>query len=286
MNINRTVSALILGISLFALGIPAHAQRPDNPGGGRGGGNDSGNLQATFCLTIYDPEPDSNYVRTDGGGPTPPVYCDEEQVVQVSTGSGPGFRWDTNLQNSLKATRKFGTARWVYMNILDDSMALDLREIDFRFHRDPGLDLGSLVPLDEGVYPNICETGVCTGNVLAWLRYQTEPGVVNADDFDETDWGILAFGALEGQINETAQGDDTHDLARTCLLDAAPGIKVTRTHADTWILESNPLTGSLACRFALVGNGGAECTNTHACTFDEDDRIRFEFKFTLVQEPE
>ena len=235
----------------------------------------SENLSASFCLTI-DIETSSLYIESDGDSPTDTLeYCaDSKEKVAVGTGSGPGFRFDTNLQNDHRE-RKFGNARLVFMDITGLTQARVAFEIDFRFDLPSGgLDLGSLAVPDDVVG---CPTpGACEGTVAASLRYYAGADVATAD-FPDQNWGKLGFGAIHANIDDI--DDLAHNAARKCLAPESRKIRVTRTGAETWTLESN--ADGKACRFLLEGSGDAECTNGHACSFDASDEIDFKFKFEL-----
>ncbi len=238
------------------------------------GGGVSQNLQASFDLTIV--YTDQMAIESDGG----PYQDNNKDHVGIWTGSGPGFRFDTNLQNGARQ-RKFAKARLVYMDI--GAGVRTQFEIDFRFDLPTGgLDLGSLVAQNAA---GECQGGGCTGTVAAWIRYYAG-GVVS--EFDDQNWGKLGFGAIHADINEIST--PAQDAARECLEPTTGDpnrrkIRVTRTGADTWTLESN--ADGKACRFALEGsgNGEAECAKL-ACDFNASDEIDFKFKFELEIQPE
>jgi len=243
----------------------------------------SENLSASFCLTI-DATTSSPYIVSDGKSQPPGdpfEYCDDsKEKVAVFTGSGTGFRFDTNLQNGARQA-KFMMWRLVFMDISVPSTSF---EIDFRFNLPTGgLDLGSLVAQDDT--DGSCPSGSCTGTVDAWIRYYAG-GVVS--EFNDQNWGKLGFGAIHAYINDNP--DDPHEAARVCLAPIATPesrkILVTRTSADTWTLESNE--DGKACRFSLEGSGNVEeeCAKV-ACSFVQSkDEIDFKFKFLLKIQPE
>ncbi|MCH6550338.1 MAG: hypothetical protein IH812_10985, partial [Proteobacteria bacterium] len=240
------------------------------------GGGASELLQASFNLMIV--YTDQMAIESDGG----PYQDNSKDHVQVSTGPVPGLRFDTNLQNDHRAG-KFGKARLVYMSVTGSATDKKPFEIDFRFDLPTGgLDLGSLVAQNA---VGECPGGGCTGTVAAWIRYYAG-GVVS--EFDDQNWGKLGFGAIHADINEIST--PAQDAARECLEPTTGDpnsrkIRVTRTGADTWTLESN--ADGKACRFALEGsgNGEAECAKV-ACDFNASDEIDFKFKFELEIQPE
>ena len=189
--------------------------------------------------------------------------------MQVDTGPGPGFRFDNNLK------KHYSGRRAVYMSVGSEGGVPNSRtpfEIDFRFDLEIGLDLGSL-PVGG------------SGTVAALLIYDN--GQTRSGPNDQI-WGALIFGDMGGvNFNETTaesnpDDHDNHVLAEDCVTNVSSPIKVTRTGATRWTLASND--AGLACRFAMTGNGGAECTNTHACNFSDDDIMPFKFQFDLVQQ--
>jgi hypothetical protein len=237
------------------------------------GGGQTDNLTATFCLSI---DPTSPHITSDGRAmpDDPDVYCDDfKKKVQVSSGPNPGFRWDTNLQNTSK-TQQWQRWRWVHMSVDGDTPPSDVFEIDFRFNLpNGGFNLGSLMAQESGVCPG-GDPGACMGTVAASITYYGGLPVTGPDDMN---YGILAFGDLHGDINDI--DDEEHDAARQCLADSGE-MNITRTGETTWVFESN--ASGIACRFALPS--GPECTNTLPCSFGPSDVVDFVFRFLVVQE--
>ncbi len=257
MNILRlSTLSLTLAIAFVTLGYMDSASAdPKNwdgdhcvDHGGDGGGDDDKTLRAKFDLFIGTTGP--QYILSDNGS----YPNSNKDHVQVGTGSGPGFRFDTNTQNVSNLSR-WMSARFVFMTVaVDTPTTLTLPyEIDFRFNQRIGLDLGSL---DVGA----------SGTVAASLQYFGGNQVVG---FDALNNGILGFGALNA---------NTIDEASTCLA-AAGMIKVTRNTDTKWTLES---VGGSACRFAIDANGDIECS--HSPCGNQPTIIAFKFKFTINEQ--
>ncbi len=257
MNILRlSTLSLTLTIAVFALAYsnPSFAGKkcdadPNHPSckDGGGGGDDDKTLRAKFDLFIGTTGP--QYILSDNGS----YPNSNKDHVQVGTGSGPGFRFDTNTQNVSNLSR-WMSARHVYMTVTGSPTPPILAyEIDFRFNQRIGLDLGSL---DVGE----------SGTVAASLQYFGGNQVVG---FDALNNGILGFGALNA---------NTIDEASTCLA-AAGMIKVTRNTDTKWTLES---VGGSACRFAIDANGDIECS--HSPCGNPPTIIPFKFKFTINEQ--
>lgn len=294
-NLRLSTLLLTLAIAVFSLGYvnPAFADKPvrdcgvENPHPSCKDDDDSSpseNLSATFCLTI-DESLDPLYIQSDGKSPTADSdeYCDDKKKkVAAFTGSGDGFRWDTNMQNTNK-TQQWMKWRWVHLNIDGHGSAAHgdessvhpdaIFEIDFRFNQTVGLDLGSLDAQDNGS----C-VGTCDGEVAATIRYYAGHTV---GGYDFENYGILGFGAVNTPF-PTAQAD------LDCLADSGM-IKVTRTSPTEWTLESQKGTSQkgTACRFSL-DEGGNKCTFTNErCPPDSINaprQIDFDFKFTIKQQ--
>ena len=258
MNILRlSTLSLTLTIAVFALAYsnPSFAGKkcdadPNHPSckDGGGGGDDDKTLRAKFDLFIGTTGP--QYILSDNGS----YPNSNKDHVQVGTGSGPGFRFDTNTQNVSNLSR-WMSARHVYMTVTGSPTPPILAyEIDFRFNQRIGLDLGSL---DVGQ----------SRTVAASLQYFGGNQVVG---FDALNNGILGFGALNAA---------TPPEAEDCLSDSGP-ITVTRTGPMQWELES-PLSG-MACRFAIDANGDIECS--HLPCGNPPTIIPFKFKFTIDEQ--
>lgn len=215
-----------------------------------GDDDESGNLQAKFNLTIIATSPSPNI----SGGP----YQDSKRDhVSIATGSGDGFRFDTNTQNVNKESR-WRSAEVVFISF-DGETDPAPYEIDFRFNQTTGLDLGSLEAVGD------------SGTVAAAFKYF---GGGPVDGFEVSNHGVLAFGELTTSPPRTDE----------CLEDTGP-IEVTLTSNGTWTLKS---TGEhLACAFAIDANGDIECTHSTPCSSNKGagpKAIPFKFEFTLTQQ--
>ncbi|MCH7895238.1 MAG: hypothetical protein IH907_12105 [Proteobacteria bacterium] len=210
--------------------------------------SESGNLQAKFDLTI------ALSPNISGG----PYQDSKREHVSIFTGSGDGFRFDTNTQNVNKLSR-WMSAEVVSMSV--DGGTLRDYEIDFRFNQTTGLDLGSL---EAG--------GDDSGTVAAAFKYF---GGGPVDGFDVLNHGVLGFEELTTSPPRTD----------TCLEDTDP-IEVKRNNNGTWTLKS---TGDhLACAFAIDANGDIECTHSTPCSSNGGAgpiAFPFKFEFTLTQQP-
>ena len=246
LSLTLVMAVITLGYVNSSSAAPKTCEEHPRPSCDGEGGGDT-NLRAKFDLTIESTDP--RYIRSDTG-----VYTDSSKKhVQVGTGSGPGFRFDTNTQNVSNLSR-WMSARFVYMTVTDDTPPTLPYEIDFRFNQRIGLDLGSL---DEGE----------SRTVAASLQYFGGNQVVG---FDALNNGVLGFGALNAS---------TPPEAEDCLSDSGP-ITVLRTGPTQWELES-PLSG-MACRFAIDANGDIECS--HLPCGNPPRIIPFEFKFTIDEQ--
>ena len=162
--------------------------------------------QIGFDLTLDDSKP----VRSDGGD----QYQDAIDKVQVSTGSGPGFRFDTNGNQKLQGrndtrlvTLDFtGTAG---EGLTDPNVPTG---IDFRFDIQPSANS------DEGL--NLCALDINNGvgTVSAKIRFAV-PGTKEGYR--------LRYGGI------TSTGNDCGALG-------VEEIKVTRKGETTWELVSGP----------------------------------------------
>ena len=244
-SLTLAIGVFVLGHANPSLAAPSCLKNPDHPNCIEP--DDGESLKAKFDLTIELTVPQS--ISYDTGS----YHHSGKDHVQISS-SGPGFRFDTNGQNTSKLSR-WMSARWVYMTVtgqLDDRKDY---EIDFRFNQTNGLDLGLL--------------GVGSSDtVAASLQYY---GGQLVTGFKADNYGILGFGALNApNPNETCLTSD----------EGAGMIKVTRNTIDTWTLESN--TKGKACRFAKDANGNI-CTTAGSCNV-KPELIDFKFKFIIVQQ--
>lgn len=258
LSLTIAIAVMTLGYANPSLAAPSCLKNPDHPNCTGPVDGDGKILQAKFNLTIDMTSP--QYILSDSGD----YRASKKDHVGVGTGSGPGFRFDTNLQNTNKLSRWL-SARHVFMTVTGSPTPPVLQyEIDFRFNRTPGLDLGSL---EEGKK--------ASGTVAASLKYYG--GLSEVVGFDALNHGILGFGALNAP---------THQDASDCLITAGV-IKVTRNTATQWTLES---TSGKACQFAVDANGDIECTReTASCDGMGDNPdppavIDFKFKFTIDEQ--
>lgn len=166
------------------------------------------NIRTTECQIGFDlllDDVSTNKVRSDGLG----AYHDGVDRVMVATGSGPGFRFDTNGSQKLEASndRRRVTLDFSGTAAEDNvGFAASLRGVDMRFVKsDGGLDLCSLGNPDDAT-----DARSNTGQVPIGIRFLT------------------------------ASGDD-HGLRYGCTESTGPAAEpalVTRTGAFTWTLES------------------------------------------------
>jgi hypothetical protein len=197
-----------VALVVAVLSVPVLADhRPNHkPSGGGGGDNSGGTLSAKFCLLLADfadPGP--------GLGPdTQGTYCDSKKdKVIVSTGSNPGFRFDSNSSNNepnrtvLATIPGFGTAEY---------------EVDLRFNqKNGGLDLGAMQKVSE---PNAPDYYV--------------PVNVNLDSPD----GLVSLGLAYSQDADPLGGG--YLAGDTCVRNNTLDAKVTRIADGRWTVESNP----------------------------------------------
>ena len=216
-------SGLLLGLAFLATGSglacqdsttnpltpessPVQVARGGFPGPPDGGDDTTQECQIGFDLTLDDTQP----VRSDGGD----QYQDAIDKVQVSTGSGPGFRFDTNGNQKLQGrndtrlvTLDFtGTAG---EGLTDPNVPTG---IDFRFDIQPSANS------DEGL--NLCALDINNGvgTVSAKIRFAV-PGTKEGYR--------LRYGGI------TSTGNDCGALG-------VEEIKVTRKGETTWELVSGP----------------------------------------------
>lgn len=189
-------------------------------GGGGGGGKPGGEegCKVEFDLTLSDALP----VHTDGGG----IYSNGVDRVAVFTGSGPGFRFDTNGSQKLEARND---ERWIRLDFTGTAWEGivapgDDKGTDLRFsNQGPGLDLCAM-PIGSS-------------------------GEVGVD---------LPFEASDGTVTGLKYGGTTFS-GGVC---TAPKATVTRTSQTTWDMASgatacvvragNILDQSVAMPFALT----------------------------------
>jgi len=156
----------------------------DHNSGGQGG-NNNGNLEATFCMNFATPGAGDLLLSTDdetilGTGGADYDYCDDrDQRVSVVTGKGPGFNFQTYTRNGGTWERSMMVkCNQSYIDDLDwtDEAGDPLNPIQcgeayamtFRFdHDDEGLDLGSLAPSetdDVSIF-----SGLTANNGDSWM---------------------------------------------------------------------------------------------------------------------
>jgi hypothetical protein len=202
------------------------------------GGND--NLVAEFCLDMNN--------LTPGFGSDGNEYChSKKEHVIVRTGSGPGFRFDSNSTN--KAPKRVvnvnfpGTSEEV--KVYDDennflkTFFSTTYEIDLRFNqKNGGLDLGSLNPGEEGFVPIDINLKSVDGMDRIGISYS-----VNTVPF--------SHGYLTGQ---------------TCTSTNTLEARVYRESDIKWLIESNP-------------------ENSNACLWDMNSDLLKQQKGTVVKLP-
>ena len=230
-----------------------------NPGGGGGGGGDEKpqECQLGFDLTFDD----SNPVRSDDGSG---MYTNGVDKVAVFTGSGDGFRFDTNGDQKVewktdirRVTLDFTGTVDKDGNSLERLMETDAagdpvpKGIDLRFkqgavHTD-GLNLCALD--HEGI------SGPTSGTVAVGIAF------IDSSDPD--------FKIGEGNNARLSYGDiGGPNVDVDCSI--VDEVKVTRTAVDTWELEST----DDAC---LVLGGPLERVFA--------GEVPMPFKFTIVAQP-
>jgi hypothetical protein len=260
MQIKATVltGLMVMGAGIFLSGIfnPVIAGPPDcnNEISKRckntGGGEDSGVLVAKFCLAITA---DTFGFAGDGSPSDGGLYCgkNKKDKVMVFTGNGPGFRFDTNKGKST-------AARYVQINFPDGGITVKdaddlshtyysgLYEIDFRFDLDSGgLDLGG-----------IANPGT-----------ETVPVGIRIQALDGNELGLLGYGDAPSLFSDPS-------LNTKCMLNNTSNALVTRTNADAWIIESDPLNSSACLWVGHAGFAGQPGTP-----------IEMSFDFTIVIDP-
>lgn len=224
-------------------------------------GSGHSELSANFCLALVgaDPglAPDTEPDPKDGTWIG--VYCDDKrQKVKVGTGSGPGFRFDTN-------TSKNAPRRTVRINVSGSGVPIKndsgtevgrlvggLYEIDLRFNKtdaDGGLDLGAMYPGDP------------VNNI---------PGEVDHVPIDmsfKDPVSGASYGAAWG--NEAATPfSHGHLTDSTCYtLDA----RVERISPSAWTIESNR-AGADACLWTMDSPLTEQQTGT---------KVSLPFRFTI-----
>lgn len=181
--------------AVLALPGTALAVKPDNsPGGGKK--DSGGTLTAAFCVTFagFPDRIQSDFVLSGSD-----TYCaSKKDKIAAGTGSGPGFRLDTNTSG------KFGSGRMAFLDFADlieghvvnEGVAFGFAEIDMRFIKDSptegGLDLGALAIGETGtVSLRIAFSGETLGN--GWLVFGPDadapfPGCEGSNEVTVTRW--------------------------------------------------------------------------------------------------
>ena len=204
----------------------------------KSGAND--NLVAEFCLNMDN--------LTPGFGSDGNDYChSKKEHVIVRTGSGPGFRFDSN--STKKAPKRTvsvnfpGTLGEVRVyddtgNFLNTFLSMGY-EIDLRFNqKNGGLDLGSLSPGDEGFVP-------------------IDVNLESADGMDSIgiSYSVDTVPFSHGYLTEqTCTGNNTLEA------------RVKRDSDTVWVIESNPL-------------------NSNACLWDMNSDLLLQQQGTVVNMP-
>ena len=212
--------------AVLALSGTALAVKPDNsPGGGKK--DSGGTLTAAFCVTFagFPDRIQSDFVLSGSD-----TYCaSKKDKIGAGTGSGPGFRFDTNESG------KFGSRRMALLDFADlieghvvnEGVAFGFAEIDMRFIKDSptegGLDLGALAIPAPGEDPGLDSIGTVS------LRIQFEGETLGG--------GFLVF------------GPDPESPFLGCA--GSNEVTVTRWDEFTWTIESFP--EDFACLNAVEG---------------------------------
>jgi len=175
-----------------------------------GSGNSS--LSAEFCLYLTNLVPGLAPDDTD-------VYCDNKrQKVKVATGSGPGFRFDTNTsKNSPKRTVTLNVSGGgvdIYDNANNylNTLFTGDYDIGLRFNKtNGGLDLGAM---------NINEVGYVPVDIQV-----TSPD------------GSNSYGLAFGENSKPFSHGDLTD--NPCVRNNTLDARVERMSASMWSIESN-----------------------------------------------
>ena len=191
-------------------------------GGGSSGGSD-GSLVADFCLdmstidTAFAPDADYDIKGTDGSVHD---YChNNKDKVNISTGEGPGFRFDTNNGRASVPpivnldfgpggtdTFKTSTSPETYISTFHSGSY----EIEINFHlASGGLEMGDQLVDDSGTVP-------------IRMNFATPDG---------SQKGYMAWG--KGEPEGFSQLDDN-----PCLPNTAKAI-VTRKSGNTWTIQTD-----------------------------------------------
>ena len=220
-------SGLLLGLAFLATGSglacqdsttnpltpessPVQFARGGFPGPPDGGDDTTQECQIGFDLTLDDSQP----VRSDGGD----QYQDAIDKVQVSTGSGPGFRFDTNGNQKLQGRNDTRLVTLVFPSLDVEGEPFTFagqsvtRGIDLRFDIQPSANS------DEGL--NLCALDINNGvgTVSAKIRFAV-PGT--KEGYRLRYGGITSTGKNCGRLG-------------------VEEIKVTRKGETTWELVSGP----------------------------------------------
>jgi len=232
MNNRKTffTLAMILGCAIL-LGLAAPIQAHHRPG--HGAGPSGSELSAKFCLLLEDLEPglapdildDLNTADIIEG-----LYCDSKQEkVLVFTGSGPGFRFDTNKSQQIPLRTVWINFPGGSVDIKDndgivlDTLFSDQYDIDLRFSlydQEASLDLGAMI--------------VGQVDYVAIDMSFTELG------------GTSKYGLSWGETNTPFSHGYLVD--NPCIANPANGLKaqVERLSFGAWRIRSNP-ANSNAC---------------------------------------
>ena len=237
---NAQLSAPIVFFSLFVLGmmVPVVAQshcdgkhsgnHPHCNGGGVGGGTGS-TLTADFCLIMTDENPG---LAPDGELASNGIddYChDRKERVMIFTGSGPGFRFDSNTKNQPPKRSVVLIFPGGQVSVEDDdgnflnTFISGIYQIDLRFNRkNGGLDLGSmLLDSDPGAPDYFVPVNIW---VLAVPNQTTEFALFSLAYSENTD----PLNAMEL-------------IGNSCVTDFTLDAQVKRLAENRWSIESNPV---------------------------------------------
>ena len=229
-KITLLATVLVGGLGLmFALAVaPVEAkpnkclENPDAPGCGGGGGGKGDDT--TACKIDFDAkfrDTGTDGVKSDDGVMSdgdPVFYRDGEQRMMIRTGSGPGFRFDTN--GGSQKLEGAGGVRELALTVPyfeSSGNSLISSGVDLRFDLSAGgLDLCSL---------NVDATGEVGLNILF-------------EDNGGTKWTVK-YSA--GCADEYGTSSSPVDVTRT-------GERVGNVGVDTWTIE-----GVTACLFEYDG---------------------------------
>lgn len=225
---------------------PSHS-----PPGAGGGGDKTQECQIKFDLTFGDFGGDgiADPMRSDGLG----TYYSGVDRVGAGTGSGDGFRFDTNGSQKIEANND---RRWVTLDFSGTAFP-GANETDGLGNPIPkGIDL-RFTDHPDGTRLNLCALEVGeSDHVPVTIRFNASDVEFNPSDANAE----LGYGGV-------SRGFD-------CGPPGVSEVTVTRTALDTWVLESGPT----ACYTTRDPDGTMN-------QFQFRGLVDMPFKFTIVAQP-